>query len=202
MNIFTATLTFSLLTGGISQAASLIGTTLSLDTIAQVSASSEILRQDFPISRIVTDPGVEYPDVESLFGPEGLPPGARFINTSIDAGADFLAIDFDNAGSGAFANWLQNSYEFTFDGAAIVNFTSAALNTALTTLPIAADRITFEGDKLRINASGVTYNPNSFLRIDLTADVTPTASIPAPAAGALLLTALGALALRRRRRGL
>ncbi len=112
---------------------------------------------------------MEFPNIASLYDPSvGSPPGfARsFVNTSIDVGADYLAIDFDNAGFGRFAPGFKNTEVFTFTAPIALQITGVSIDPR-TTLGLTLDRVTFDGNELFINGQGLPFNPNSFVRINL-----------------------------------
>ena len=95
----------------IGQSVSLVGTELSLRLQLQSTPTSELVASPFPASVVVSDPEIEFPDVLSLFGGDPVPPGfGGVVNTAIDAGSDFLQIDFTNAGSSQFASASENTY--------------------------------------------------------------------------------------------
>lgn len=189
--------------GATAADASLIGTELRIGSINQVTSSSEVFINDFPASAIVSD-AVEFPSADSLFGGAPRPPGSFVVDTSIDAGADFIEIDFDNAGSGSFASWLQNTYIFGFSSDALVTITGASVDRSLSNLGISDGNVYFDGGDLFVNVTGLPFNTGSFLRIDLASQVDPLpdpSTIPVPATLPLLAAGLGGLLLARRKRG-
>jgi hypothetical protein len=124
----------------------------------------------FPASAIVSDSTVEFPNVESLFDPSAdVPPGfARsYVNGSIDAGADYLAIDYANAGFGRFATGFKNNLVFTFSAPIALQITDVLIDPS-TTLGLTPERVTFDGNELTVNFRGLFYNRNSFVRLNLT----------------------------------
>ena len=124
-----------------------------------------------------------------------MPPGfaGSLVNTAIDVGDNYLEIDFDNTAPAArFASAFQNTYIFTFDSAAIVNITSATINASPTTLALASSDVTFLGNELFVNVEGLSFNPATFVRIDLNATVEPP---PDPTVGEPTTLALLGLCL-------
>lgn len=157
--------------------ATLTGSELKLRTEAQSNSTSQLFTTSFPASAIVSESTVEFPNVESLFDPSvGVPPGfARsLVDVSIDAGADYLAIDFDNAGSSRFATGFKNTYVFTFTAPVALQITSVLIDPS-TTLGLTPDRVTFNGSELFVNVQGLFFNRNSLARLNLS---TITASEP------------------------
>ena len=166
--------------------ASLIGTDLTLSTLAQSTATSAPVTTSFPRTVTVADPGVEYPDVASLFNPGvTVPPGfaSSLVNIAIDAGADFITLNFANSAPFTqFATGYQNTYVFTFNSAAAVGINGATVDTAVTTLGLTNSDLSFAGDQLFVNVENLTFNPSTFARIDLNVSGGPatTPSIPTP----------------------
>lgn len=184
----------------------LVGSELRLRTLAQSSPTSQPLVTSFPASAVVSESTVEFPTVESLFNPSiGVPPGfARsLVNVSIDAGANYLDIDFDNAGSSRFATAFQNTYVFTFADATALQITSALLDPS-TSLGLTPDRITFVDNELFVNVQGLSFRPNSFARINLSGTiVSDPGAVVIPEPSFLLgigIVALGGATLKRNRR--
>lgn len=192
--------------GSLAAPVSLLDTDLSLRTVAQGTPTSEEFVTSFPASAVVSAEEVEFPDVASLFDPTvGVPPGFAnsLVDVAIDAGADFLTIDFDNSAPFfQFATGFQNTYVFTFDDEVAPTITGATIAEDVTTLGLDPSDVTFAGNELFVNVESLRFDVSTFARIDLTAEVGP-APIPLPAAGAMLMSALaaaGGLSLRRRRR--
>lgn len=195
------------LSGGSALGLTLVGSELKLRTHAQSTSTSQLFVTSFPASAIVSDSTVEFPNVESLFDPSvGVPPGfARsLVDVSIDAGADYLAIDFDNAGFSRFARGFQNTYVFTFTAATALQITGVLIDPQ-TTLGLTPDRVTFNGNELFVNVQNLPFNPNSFARINLSTvaasepNVPPTAAVPEPSSVfSLGILALAGTILKRR----
>jgi hypothetical protein len=191
-----------------ASALSLLGTELQLRTHAQATPTSELFVTSFPASATVSETEVEFPDVASLFDPTtGVPPGFAnsLVDVAIDAGSDFLTIDFDNSAPFAqFAFGFQNTYVFTFDSAVALAITSAVIDEEVTTLGLTPQRVTFEGNELFVNVQGLSFNQSTFARINLTAAEAPTEPpaevIPLPAGMPLMLAALAVFGLVGRRR--
>ncbi len=168
--------------GNSAMGATLVGSELRLRTQAQSTSTSQLFVTSFPASAIVSDSTVEFPDVASLFDPSvGVPPGfARsLVDVLIDAGADYLAIDFDNAGFGRFARGFQNTYVFTFSAPVALQITSVLIDPS-TTLGLTPDRVTFDRNELSVNVQGLRFNSNSFARLNLStvAASEPDVNIP------------------------
>lgn len=126
------------------------------------------------------------------------PSGLSVVDVSINAGNDFLDIGFANSAPySLFASGYRNSYVFTFDSVAKPTITSALVDHSLTTLGLTNSDLTFVGNTLEVNVQGLSFNPSTFARIDLTS-LNP---VPLPAAVWLFgagLIGLGALANRKR----
>lgn len=155
--------------GSSAVAATLVGSELRLRTEGQLTSTSQLFVTSFPASAIVSDSTVEFPDVASLFnGSAGVPPGfsRSLVDVLIDAGADYLAIDFDNAGFGRFARGFQNTYVFTFTAPTALQITDVLIDQQ-TTLGLTPDRVTFDGNELSVNVRGLSFNQNSFVRLNL-----------------------------------
>lgn len=168
--------------------ASLLGTQLTLGTIQQASSTSQPVSGTFPRTATVVDPGVEYPDVNSLTNPGvRLPPGFdSVVNVAIDAGPDYITYNFANAGSGRFTTGFQNTYVFTFSDPSTVDLTSATVDPS-TTLGLSNADLSVSGDQLFVNVSGISFNSSNFARIDLgvTGGPTGTSSPSSPSSPSL-----------------
>lgn len=177
---------------------SLVGSELRLRVDAQAIPTSPLAVTSFPVSAIVSESAVEFPDVASLFDPTAPNPIGfdGLVDVAIDAGADYLEIDFDNAGSRGYATAFQNTYVFTFADAVALQITEATID-PLTTLGLTPDRVTFVDNELFVNVQSLDFNPSSFARINLSGTLTPSpdpdpVSLPEPStlaflAGAALL---------------
>lgn len=182
---------------------SLIGTELSLRTEAQATPTSQLFVTSFPASATVSENLVEFPDVESLFDPTvGVPPGfaSSLVNVAIDAGEDYLEIDFANSAPFfQFATGFQNTYVFTFASSVAVNITDAVIDTNVTTLGLTDERVTFSGNELFVNVQSLRFNTSTIARINLTAEQA-VAPVPLPAGLPLILTGLLGFGLMARRK--
>jgi len=183
-----------------SASAGLIGTDLTLSALQQASPGTTVFESSFPrVARVLSDQ-VEFPDVASLFNPnDPKPPGfGSLVNTWIDAGNDFIEIDFFQAGSGTFASGHQNTYVFQFDSAALATIVGASIDDSVTTLGLDDTDVRFEGNRLFVNVESLSFTPSSFARIHLDVVGGPQ---PVPEPAGLPLVVLGgaaALAVRRR----
>jgi PEP-CTERM motif len=178
-----ASIAIAAFSGGSALGFTLVGSELKLRTEGQSTSTSQLFITSFPASATVSESSVEFPTVESLFDPSvGVPPGfARsLVNTSIDAGVDFLAIDFDNAGSNRFATGFKNTYVFTFTAPIALQITDVAIDPS-TNLGLTPDRVTFAANELFVNVQGLPFNRNSFARINLSGINAPAPDpVPAP----------------------
>jgi len=143
----------------------LVGSELRLGSEIQRTPTSELLVNSFPVSAIVSESAVEFPNARSLFDPDDFP-GFFIVNSAIDAGADYLEIDYANAGFGRFANTFKNNYVFTFTAPIALQITDVLIDPS-TTLGLTPDRVTFDGNELSVNVRGLLYNRNSFVRLNL-----------------------------------
>ncbi|AFZ21960.1 PEP-CTERM sorting domain-containing protein [Allocoleopsis franciscana] len=148
--------------GSSAVGATLVGSELNLRVEIQRTPTSELLVNSFPASAIVSESAVEFPNAQSL----GSVPGFSLVNVAINAGADYLAIDFDNAGIGTFANTFKNSYVFAFSAPVALQITDVLIDPS-TTLDLTSDRVTFDGNELSVNVQGLRFNSNSFARLNL-----------------------------------
>lgn len=195
-----ALLAISACTAAQAASVSLIGTELSLETHGQATPTSELFVASFPATAVVSATSVEFPDVESLFDPSvGVPPGFAnsLVNVAIDAGADYIEIDFANsAPSTRFATGYQNTYVFTFESSAALTIVDAVIDTSVTTLGLTDDRVTFSGSDLFVNVQSLPFDTSTFARINLTA-------VPLPSALILFGSAVfGIFGLTRRKKSL
>jgi len=169
----------------------LVGSELKLRGETQLTSTSPLFINSFPASAIVSESTVEFPDVASLFDPStGVPPGfARsFVDVSINAGADYLEIDFDNVRDSRYASGFKNTYVFTFTAPIALQITNVLIDPS-TTLGLTGDRVAFDGSELFVNVQGLSFNPNTFARLNLTtvaasepgADINPEPDIDIPA---------------------
>ena len=182
----------------ISQAA-LLGTTLSIETVFQQTSTDSADTIGFLTTATVVDPGVEFPSLAStqVINP---PQGLQVVDVAIDAGDNFLEIDFDNVTLTSFAPAFFNGYVFTFSSTSAVTFTGATIDTSITTLGLTQSDLTFTGDQLFVNVEGLAFNTSTFARINLTSVGGPS-PVPLPAAGWLFGVGLfGLTGLARRKK--
>jgi hypothetical protein len=177
----------------------LIGSELGVGLELQSTPTSQLFTNSFPVSAIVSESAVEFPNAASLFG--NIAPGFFTVNGSIDVGADYLKLDYANAGFGTFANTFKNTVVFTFTAPIALQITNVLIDPS-TTLGLTPDHVTFEGNQLFVNVSGLPYNPNSVARINLSGTTTPDpnpAVVPEPAT-MLGIALAGGLAYCKRRK--
>jgi len=151
--------------------AGLVGTEVSMHTLAQSTPSSTPFITSFERSVIVSATIVEYPDVASLFNPGSpVPPGfaSSLVDVAIDVGDDYISIDFDNAAPFTrYATGYENTYVFTFDSPTIADITGAEIDTAVTSLGLSPSDVRFSGNQLFINVESLSFNSSTFARINL-----------------------------------
>lgn len=182
---------------------SLVGTELKLDGLLQATPTSPTSTFTATVSAIVSETAVEYPNVND-FGitntsVPGFPAPITTVPVAIDAGADFLTIDFDNTSLSSFVPAFQNTYIFTFADIVAPLITEAEIDTSVTTLGLTPDDITFSGNQLFVNAESLSFNTSTFARINLTAEA-GVAHIPLPAGLPLMVSGLIGIGLLARRK--
>ena len=181
-------------------AAGLDGTDLTIDILAQITAMSTPIQAGFTTTAIV-GPSVEFPSLAALSAEV---PGFNVIDLAINAGNDFLEIDYDNTGTGYFSDAFFNGYRFTFDSATAATITGATVNESVTTNGLTNSRLSFSGNQLSVNVAGLLFAPDLFGRIDLQVEGGPgggnggngggTEVIPLPATLPFLLSSVALLA--------
>lgn len=194
------------LSSGSASALTLVGSELRYRGEVQRTLASELFVRTFPASAIVSESAVEFPSAASLFDPTSpdVPGFGATVNVSMDAGADFIEINYDNAGFGLYARGVQNTGIFTFTAPIALQITEAVVDPSTTFNGFFSDpeRVTFDGNELAINYQSLPYNPNSFIRINLeTAAAEPDlVSVPEPSTTFLLagLAVVGAAGGLRR----
>lgn len=165
--------------------AGLVGTQVSLRTIAQASQASVPMVTSFERSVTVSASQVEYPDVASLFNPGSpVPPGfARsLVNVAVDIADWHITIDFRNAGSSRYASGFQNTYAFRFAGATGIATLAPQIDIGATTLGLDPGDVTMAGNELFINVESLPFDHTTFVRINLldVASGVPTAVFSGP----------------------
>ncbi len=169
MNITTSVLAAVTLVGLRANAASafsLIGSELDVRFELQQTPTSDLIIGGFPVSAIVSESLVEFPSAGSGIPIDGLP-GIVTLGPDIDAGADYLEVNFRNAGTGTLASLFRNDIVFIFTAPLALQITGAAISPT-TTLGLTPNRISFSGNELRANFSGLPFTPDSVARLNLT----------------------------------
>ena len=159
-------------------AVTIVGSEFTVGAISQETPNSQLFLEEFPFTTTVIDPGVEFPSADSLFGDFPRPPNSFVIDTSIDAGPNYVDIDFDNAGFGLWAPWHRNEYIFTFDSALGLNLSNATVNQSLSTYSESELLFSTEGNQLFVGASGIPFDPSSFIRIEFDVEQSGEPVIP------------------------
>ena len=179
--------------------ATLLGTELSIETVFQQTSGSTVETIGFLTTATVVEPGVEFP---SLAATEVINPpfGLQVVDVAINAGDDFIEIDFDNATFAMFASAFLNGYIFTFDSNVAVDIVDATIDTAVTTLGITASDIAFSGNQLTVNVESLPFNTSTFARINLKS-VVGSSPVPEPALAWLLsFGLLGLVGITKRKK--
>jgi hypothetical protein len=175
--------------------AALIGTELGFKAVYQATQSSPEISLTSLNTMTVREPDIEIPSASAL--QVSNPSGLTLVNVSINAGNDFLDIDFTNSASfGGFASGFRNSYVFTFDTVATLSITSAFIDRSVTTLGLSDSDVTFVGNTLEVNVESLPFNPSTFARINLTS-LNP---VPIPPAVWLFGTGVAALIAMKKRK--
>ncbi len=177
----------------ISEAA-LVGTELLFEKIYQETSTSPVIAITSLKTVTVKEPGIEIPSVKALevSNPIGLP----VVDLSINAGNNFIEMDFDNtAGLIGYAPGYRSSYIFTFDSIVRPSISAAFIDRSVTTLGLSDSDVTFAGNKLEVNVEGLPFNTSTFARINM--GLTP---VPLPAAVWLFASGLVGLAAMMRRK--
>jgi len=185
------------LSGQTSEAA-LLGTDLSVKTVFQQTAVSSVNTIGFLTTAHVVEPGVEF---SSLAATEVINPtlGLHVVDVAINAGDNFLDINFDNVSPAHFVSAFLNGYVFTFDSIVAAEITGATIDTSVTTLGLVPTDLAFSGNQLIVNVEGLSFNTSTFARINLTSVGGP-APVPVPAAAWLFASGLlGLLTMKGRR---
>lgn len=174
--------------------AGLLGTELGIQVLSQTTATSPVTAEGTLVTATVSEPAIEFPNL----GATDFSGGLRVVNVDVNAGDDFLSIDFDNAGLGTFASAFFNGYEFTFDNGAFLSITDAVIDTMVTTLGLDDSDVSFSGNSLFVNVDRLPYKPSSFARINLTSTDVPDAQVPEPSTTFLFSIGLLGLLVRAR----
>ncbi|TXK92983.1 hypothetical protein BMR11_16990 [Methylococcaceae bacterium CS5] len=151
--------------------AGLLGYDLLFITRYQAHEESKIFTVRMPSPEKIIEPGVEFPSnapyydfnygtVDTVMAPE--------IFVGVNAGNNFIEIDYTD--SGKFTSALQNAFVFEFhDHALPVHITSAIIDRSVTTFPLTDNDVQLDGNQLSINVQGLSFNSDSFIRINLDA---------------------------------
>lgn len=180
--------------------ATLVGSDITLDTIYQQTGLDAETLIGVSATETVRDPGVEFPSLGDLSIPDR---SSSLVDVSIDAGNDFVAIDFDNAVQGSqFSTGYFNGYILTFEEDVAENLTGAAVDSDVTTLELSDSDIELSGNQLSINVAGLYFDTSTYARIDLQSDATAQPQpVPLPAGvwllGSGLLGLMGVKRLRK-----
>ena len=170
-----AAMAISLASGNAS--AALIGTQLSIQTQYQQYAESEIHTTGFLTTATVVEPGVEFSSLAAT-EVENPPQGFQVVDVAINAGDNYLEIDFSNVNHFSFSSAYFNGYVFTFESSVAPVITNATLDTSITTMGLVNSDLLFTGNQLFVNVEGLLFNTSTVARINLDS-VNP---VPVPAA--------------------
>lgn len=176
---------------GQTSEAALLGTDLSIESVFQQTSASPIETIGFFTTATVVEPGVEF---SSLAATEVINPpfGLQLVDVAINAGDDFIEIDFDNVTHNRYLPAFLNGCVFTFDSSVLVDITGATIDTSVTTLGLDQSDLTFLGNQLTVNVEGLSFNTSTFARIDLTSVGGP---VPVPDPATVWLFGSGLLGL-------
>ena len=151
---------------GTASDAGLLGKEFSLQVQYQLSPTSEMEAISFLDTQPVSEVAVEFPNAADL-QIEDNRHNLFVVDVSIDVGSDFIAIGFEDAGSGRFADGFFNGYAFIFDSVTPVKILSVSVDTAVTSLGIDDSNLTFTDNILRLNVATLSYSPSTFARINI-----------------------------------
>lgn len=181
--------------------ASLIGTDLSVQVIAQSTQTSTPFSIGFAVTAVVRDPGIEFLNLATT--QQSNSGNFSIVPVSVDARAFSIDIRIlPSAGAGLFATTFFNGYKFTFTSAALANITGAQLDSS-STINIPQSYLSFSGNQLLVNVSGFAFNgnstSNSLIRVNLTVTGGPDSvqAVPEPATLSVF-AATGLILLGRR----
>jgi PEP-CTERM motif len=174
--------------------ADLIGTNVTYGSLfQQTSASMPVVLTTTATEPVV--PGeVTFPSLRAYGLANNL--GLFVVDGAVTVGPDSLTETFANAGSGPFASAFENDDVYTFESAALVNITGAVID-PISNLGLTDADLTFSGNQLFVNfGGGISYNPNSILKIDLVVQGGPRGSpVPEPSTWAMMLAGFVGLGL-------
>ena len=107
--------------------------------------------------------------VEFGMEPEGVINGLTLVPVQVEILPQRIELSYPNAASGVFYNAPFNGYVLSFDTECAL-FAGWALDRDFTTLPVTDKDIFTDGGALYINVTGMAYDPDQRLAINL--DVT------------------------------
>ena len=104
----------------------------------------------------------------------GSPPNfsGTLVNVSIDAGADFVEIDFStiDSSSDTFASGFQNTYALSFEGNPRLRLTDATIDSVMSNwAALTQERVSVDGNTLFVNVESLAFNRFNSVRIGLSA---------------------------------
>ena len=105
--------------------------------------------------------GPEYGLVE-----EGTHREMDIVPVLIDIGSSRIVLDYSTAGSGWLTAAAFNGYELDF-GAECPLFRAAHIDASATSLPLRASDVFFEGGRLYVNVSGMSYQPTDRITVEV-----------------------------------
>jgi len=173
--------------------AALLGSELSIETLLQSSSTSATSTIGFLTTATVVEPGIEFVSLQALETT-----GSTLVDVAINAGNDFIEIDFTNTSPlNSFNSAFKNGYMFTFDTVAAIDITGATIDTSVTSLGLSSSDLVFSGNQLFVNVEGLSFNTSTFARINLTS-TGGVSAVPLPSAMWLFGSGLIALSAFRK----
>ncbi len=148
--------------------AGLLGSEIVISTKYQAHRGSRVLITRVDASETIVEPGVEFPSDYPSNDDYGMVDIDTYpmMLVGVNAGNDFIELNYTD--SGKFSPAFQNTYLFDFNYDDLpTNIRSVSLDMSVTTLPLKDSDVQFVGNQLSINVEGLSFNSDSFIRINL-----------------------------------
>jgi len=146
-------------------------------TVTAYCCTAPIPRDAFTVpATAIVGSGMEFPAGSLVTTTRDL------ITSNVDVSAFTIEIAYTQSATAALA--IFNGFGFDFTGAGLTAIIGVALNPA-STFAAGSVGLTFDGDSVFYNASGLSFTPSSRVIIDVT-----LAPVPEPASGGMLAAGL------------